>query len=142
MPLPQPYLEDIGSTAELHQAIAAIMGSQIGKYSYKINGVAHAADAIYVVENRDTDPPREWGRSGIEILVYEPKIGGHNYLGVTGLDQIFEIKVIQHDRSTTLNTAKSALLVGLPMLLERSHLGINNQDDEELNLYQVQTHLG
>jgi hypothetical protein len=142
MPLQQTYLEDIASTAELHQAIATAMGNQIGEYSYKINGLGHAVEAIYVVQNRDTDPPRDWKRNGIEILIYEPKIGGHNYLGATGLDQIFEIKVIQHDRSTTLNAAKSALLVGLPMLLERSHLGANNQENEELNLYQVQTHLG
>jgi hypothetical protein len=142
MPLTPPYLDDIASTAELHQAVAAIMGSQIGEYSYKINGVAHTADAIYVVKNRDTDPPREWGRSGIEILIYEPKISGHNYLGATGLDQIFEIKVIQHDRSLNLANAKAALLVGLPLFGERSHLGSNAQDNEELNLFQVQTHLG
>jgi hypothetical protein len=142
MPLPQPYLEDIGSTAELYQTITVIMGSQIGKYSYKINGVAHTVDAIYVVKNRDTDPPREWERSGVEILIYEPKIGGHNYLGVTGLDQIFEIKVIQHDRSTNLTNAKAALLTGLPMINERSHLSGDAQQQEELNLFQTQTHIG
>jgi hypothetical protein len=142
MPLPQPYLEDIDSTAELYQTITVIMGSQIGKYSYKINGVAHTVDAIYVVKNRDTDPPREWERSGVEILIYEPKIGGHNYLGVTGLDQIFEIKVIQHDRSITLTNAKATLLVGLPLFGERSHLLADAQQQEELNLFQTQTHIG
>jgi hypothetical protein len=142
MPLTPPYLDDIASTADLHGAISLLMANQIGEYTYKVNGIAQAVEAIYVVSNRDTDPPREWQRSGIEILIYEPKISGHDYLGGTGLDQIFEIKVIQHDRSTSLGNAKSTLLTGLPMFKERSHLGSNAQDCEELNLYQAQTHIG
>jgi hypothetical protein len=141
MPLTPPYLDDIASTADLHRAIALLMASQIGQYTYKVNGVTETVEAIYVVSNRDTDPPREWHRSGIEILIYEPKISGRDYLGGTGLDQIFEIKVIQHDRSTTLGAAKSTLLTGLPMVKERSHLLGSAQQNEELNLYQVQTHL-
>jgi hypothetical protein len=142
MPLMPPYLEDVASTAQLYGVIASLMATQIGKYSYKINGIDHSVDAIYVVKNRDADPPREWKRTGIETLIYEPQINGRDYLGATGLDQIFEIKVIQHDRSSTLGEAKSTLLIGLPFFKQRSHLGLNNQDSEELNLFQTQTHLG
>jgi hypothetical protein len=142
MPLPLPLLEDIGSVAELYDAIETVLGSQVGEYSYTIKGIAQTSPAIFVVENRDTDPPREWERTGIEVLIYQPTVQGHSYLGGTGLDWNYEIKVIQHDRSSNLINAKSTLLCGLPMFQERSHLGSNAQDQEELNLFQVQTHIG
>jgi hypothetical protein len=140
MPSP-PIYESFSSAAEVVDAVETILGSQLGRYHYTINGLPQDSPAIFLVDNPDTDPPREWQREGIEVLVYEPSVRGHDYLGTTGLDIIYQIKVIQHDRTQKLFTAKSTLLTGLPFK-ERSHLAATLQDQEELNLLHTQTQIG
>lgn len=146
---PYLYLEFINKASEIHDYLTGKVSDYLGIYTYKINNVEHTQPAIFVVEHEDEERPEEWAvepnrATGfhIEILILPPAVTAKHYLMATGLNEIYQIKAIQHGRSKNLYEAKAALVVSLPYFREKSHLPKNRQDKEELNLIHTQTSLG
>jgi hypothetical protein len=93
--------------------------------------------AIYVVNNVDADPPRDWQVSGLECLVSRAvdRVPVACFGGVADKYQVV-VNLVQHDRSKNLNNAIETLFC----YWQRIRIGWHRRQTEE-DLEQVQLYL-
>lgn len=120
-------LEPLTEANVLPRLIAAI-GTELGEYEPSL-------PAAYLVRNPDTEPPKNYRTTGIELLVYIPNPQSaiplhHN----AALPTFWEIKLIQYDRSRSLTKAYQNILARYPDCYLNSHIKANRDTNEQLNL--------
>lgn len=127
LPISPVDLEPLIETNVLPRLIAAI-GTELGEYEPGL-------PAAYLVYNPDTDPPKNFRTSGIEMLVYVPEPQSaiplhHN----AALPTFWEIRLIQYNRSGCLLQAYQNILDRYPDAYLNSHLPADRDRNEQLNL--------
>jgi hypothetical protein len=128
-----PLRDRFSGTGDLYSHLKdAVLQDYLGKYLYEVNNVPTEIPAIYIVKNRDKDPPSEWTRSGIECLIFKPTLKPRQYLTSNGVVTGYRFRLIQHDRSQDLNPAKEWIIRQLPSAIEESHLDATIDRAEQL----------
>jgi hypothetical protein len=91
--------------------------------------------AIYTVTNLDTDPPRDWQVSGLEVLIRRGKIRNPRRLtgGVADLSR-YKIELIQHDRTKGLDREIDTILQIFPRTKIANHYPQTEEIDEQVHL--------
>jgi hypothetical protein len=90
---------------------------------------------LYEVLDPKTDPPENWGKSGVECLVFPPPVSDSPFLGgATEIKGSWEIRLIQHDPKLPLDEIPKMLMAaGLPVHVE-SHFRADDENREMMNL--------
>jgi hypothetical protein len=128
-----PLRDQFSGAGDLYSHLKlVVLQDYLGKYAYKVSGVPTEIPAIYIVKNRDKDPPTEWERSGIECLIFTPRLKPRPYLVSNGVVMTCRFRLIQHDRSKDLNPVKEWIIRQLPAALEESHLEATIDRAEQL----------
>jgi hypothetical protein len=128
-----PLRDRFSGTGDLYSFLkAAVLQDYLGTYGYKVNGIPTTIPAIYIVKNRDKDPPTDWERSGIECLIFKPKLTAREYLTSNGVNTSYQFRLIQHDRSKDLNPAIEWIIRQLPAAIEESHLEATTDRAEQI----------
>jgi hypothetical protein len=127
LPLLPADLEPI-TEANIRTRLVTALGSELGEYELGL-------PAIYLVRNPESDPPKNYRTTGIECLVFRPDPQSptplhHN----AALPEIWDIRLLQRDRSGSLLAAYQAILNYFPDCLLNSHIQANRDIDEQLNL--------
>lgn len=116
------------TNSNIRQRLIDAIGAELGNYELLV-------PAIWFVTNPDIDPPRNYRTSGLECLIFSPTPQAarplhHN----AALTEIWEIRLIQHDRSKSTLLAYRALLAKHPGTYLDSHIRANRDNSEQLNL--------
>jgi hypothetical protein len=121
--------------AELVAHLQSVLAGTLGTYT-------PGTPALYVVRDRDTDPPPNWTATGLECLIYPPRGYPQQYFGGhSALELVTEIKIIQHDRSSSTIDARRVLTRSLDVTLI-SETANNREGSEEVTFaFQHYEHL-
>jgi hypothetical protein len=116
------------TNSNIRQRLIDAIGAELGEYEPLV-------PAIWFVTNPDTDPPKNYRTSGLECLIFNPtpqaaKPLHHN----AALNEIWEVRLIQRDRSKSTLPAYRALLAKYPGIYLDSHARSNRDNSEQLNL--------
>jgi hypothetical protein len=116
------------SNSNIRQRLIDAIGTELGEYEPLV-------PAIWFVTNPDTDPPKNYRTSGLECLIFNPipqaaKPLHHN----AALTEIWEIRLIQRDRTKSTSLAYRNLLAKYPDIFLDSHIRANRDNSEQLNL--------
>lgn len=112
-----------------------IRGRFIGALGVELGNYTSSIPAIWFVTNPDTDPPKNYRTSGLECLIFNPTPQSarplhHN----AALTEMWEIRLIQHDRLRSVLPAYKMLLAKYPDIYLDSHIRANRDTSEQLNL--------
>jgi hypothetical protein len=128
-----PLRDLFSGTGDLYSHLKlVVLQDYLGKYAYTVNKLPVEIPAIYIVKNRDKDPPTEWKRSGIECLIFKPNLKPRQYLTSNGVITGYRFRLIQHDRSKDLNLVKEWIIRQLSAAIEESHLEAEIDREEQL----------
>jgi hypothetical protein len=116
------------TNSNIRQRLIDAIGTELGEYEPLV-------PAIWFVTNPDTDPPKNYRTNGLECLIFNPtpqaaKPLHHN----AALTEIWEIRLIQRDRSKSTLPAYRNLLAKYPDIYLDSHIRANRDNSEQLNL--------
>lgn len=90
--------------------------------------------AIYEILNHDTDPPPPWKKIGLECLIFPPEPSSSLMFSGAVIRGVWDIRLIQHDRSTRVMDAYRAILAaGIPVT-KQSYFRASDENDEQINL--------
>jgi hypothetical protein len=113
--------------------IAAQLVDDLGLYTAPDGSTV---PAIYLVNNVDVDPPRDWKISGIECLVFRniDRVPQACFGGVADKYQV-AVNLIQHSKSQSLNNAIEVLFSHWQRIRVAWHRPQTEEDFEQIKLF-------
>jgi hypothetical protein len=124
-------LEPLRGLPDARSRLLTALGTTLGTYTF--GTPSQSIPAIWVVTNPDTDPPKQYQRTGLECLIFPPEGWSTRLLGNAMMTEIWRFRLIQHDRSKTTLPAYYQLLETIDCY--RTSLIPRDRDiNEQLNL--------
>ena len=113
--------------------LAAQLVTELGLYTATDNTTA---PAIYIVNNLDSDPPRDVKITGVECLVYRvvDRVPQACFQGVVDQYQV-SVELTQHDRTGNLNNALETLFCHWQRIRIAWHRTQTEESFEQVKLY-------
>lgn len=137
-----PLRDRFSSNSDLYSFLKdVVLKDYLGIYTYTINNVDTSIPSIYIVKDKDEDPPNEWERQpdpahplmgAIECLIFKPKIKPREYWMKNGIVTIYEFRLIQHDRSKDLTDVQTWITGEIPLAKQTSHLEPRADREEQI----------
>ena len=114
---------------DLVSRLTSILASVLGIYTAKPPTVP-PLPAIWLINDTRIDPPSDYIPQGLECLIYQGYGFGQPLGNNAVLDEIFKVRLIQHDRSKRTIEAYQLILARIPDA-RRSELNLANRDTKE-----------
>jgi hypothetical protein len=110
--------------------ILAAISSALGTYG----SAASTVPSIWIVRNTDTEPPSGLKRRGLECLLFPPVPDAIPLHNSAMLQKRWRIRLIQHDRASSILDGYQQLLKTYPQLKTEGWLEQTTELDEQINL--------
>lgn len=124
-------ISDFVDLNDFKAKILAAISPELGTYTA---GTAPPMPAIWIVRNIDVDPPRNLQRQGLECLLFPPIPSGVPLHNAAILQHRWRIRLIQHDRASSIHGGYKAILKIYPQLKNEGWLSQSTELDEQINL--------